>query len=264
MKKETFKLWDNVPGKCEETPVITAYIPENDKKDIAVVIFPGGGYGKRAPHEGPAYAEFLASYGFCAFVVDYRVSPHRFPLPLLDARRAVRFVRFSAEKYGIDKNKLIVMGSSAGGHLAALTCTYTEPIEFEGIDDIDNEDFLPNAQILCYPVIDLHTPIAHEGSGMNLLGSKYDSDYEKYIPRLLVNKNTPPAFIWHTFEDQAVDVRNSLGYLNALKENDIASEYHVFPNGSHGLGLAAKEGKAYKHINQWTNLLINWLNYIEF
>ena len=121
----------------------------------AIVICPGGAYRLRVAHEGKNYAEFLTEHGYTSFVLDYRVAPHKFPLPLLDARRAIRFVRFYADKYGIDKNKIAIMGSSAGRHLAAMTATYYEPIEFENIDEIDKEDFIPNAQILCYPVIKL-------------------------------------------------------------------------------------------------------------
>jgi len=261
---EQFNLWEHVPGMCEETPIMTAYIPEWGRKKGAIVILPGGGYCHRAPHEGRGYAEFLATNGYCAFVVEYRVFPHTFPLPLLDARRGVRLVRSFAEKYGFDKNKVAVMGSSAGGHLAALTSTYLESIHFEGVDEIDNEDFLPNAQILCYPVIDLHTPIAHQGSGMNLLGERYDEEYEKYIPRLLVSEKTPQAFIWHTFEDNCVDVRNSLGYASALKKQCIPVEMHVFPHGGHGKGRSVDDDAVSRHIYQWNELLLHWLAYIGF
>ncbi len=261
---ETYNLWKTIPGAYEETPEITAYIPEFTKKKGAVVIYPGGGYVARAPHEGRGYAEFLAINGYCAFVVEYRVSPHRFPLPLLDARRGVKFARFFAEKYGYDKDKIAVMGSSAGGHLAALTSTYMEEITVDCPDDIDKENFVPNAQILCYPVIDLHTEIAHQGSGMNLLGDRYDSEYEKFIPRLLVSDATPQAFIWHTFEDGAVDVRNSLEYASALKAYNIPVEMHVFPDGGHGKGRSLNEDKVSIHIAQWNDLLLKWLQYIDF
>ena len=261
---EKFDLWDSIPGVHEEIPEITAYIPEFTKKKGAVVIYPGGGYCARAPHEGRGYAEFLATHGYCSFVVEYRVSPHRFPIPLLDARRGVKFARYYAEKYGYDKDKIAVMGSSAGGHLAAFTSTYMEEIPVDCLDEIDKEDFVPNAQILCYPVIDLHTEIAHQGSGVNLLGDRYDSDYEKYIPRLLVSDKTPQAFIWHTFEDGAVDVRNSLYYAAALKEKNIPTEMHVFPNGNHGKGRSLANDPVSQHISQWNDLLLNWLEYIGF
>lgn len=270
MYTETFNLWDNTQGMCGEVPKITYYKPEKKTTDSAIVILPGGGYSHRAPHEGKGYAEFLAENGITAFVVDYRVSPHSFPLPLLDARRGMRFVRYNAEKFGIDKNKIAIMGSSAGGHLAALTSTYTAPIDFEGYDDTDSEDFLPNAQILCYPVISLYDKnITHFGTGDNLTGNKYSETNDiitrrKLSPDLLVNETTPPAFIWHTFEDQAVHINNTLNYTAALKNYNIATEVHVFPHGRHGLGLTNHETPVDNHVAQWAELLLNWLKYMGF
>ncbi len=262
---EKIKLWENVPGMCEETPMLTAYVPENKTSDVAVVICPGGGYAVRAEHEGKDYAEFLADNGITAFVVDYRVSPHRFPLPLLDARRAIRYVRYNAEKYGIDKNKVAIMGSSAGGHLAAMTSTYYEPIEFEGLDEIDNEDFIPNAQILCYPVIKLlGKGIGHLGSGQNLLAEKQVEMGEELSPDLIATAKTPKAFIWHTFSDDCVNVINTLDYARRLKTVGGSVECHIFPEGHHGLGLATGDDLISKHVTQWGRLLINWLKYIKF
>ena len=257
---ETFDMWGNTPGLCEEIPTITPYIPETKKSDAAVVIFPGGGYRKRAQHEGGGYAEFLQANGITAFVVEYRVAPHTFPLPLLDARRGVRWVRANAERYGIDKSKIAVMGSSAGGHLAALVSTYTKPIAFEGADTIDNEDFLPNAQILCYPVICAPSDegITHLGSYQNLVGGT-DPELEKAVdPSLNVNESTPRAFIWHTSEDPSVNVINSYRYASALRMLDIRVEMHIFPDGRHGLGLAPQ----LPHVAKWSALLIDWFKYI--
>lgn len=266
MKTEQFNLWNNTPGMCEEIPTLTAYIPENKTSDGAVVILPGGGYHIRAEHEGAGYAKFLCSHGITAFVCGYRVYPHHFPLPLIDSRRAVSTVRFYADKYKIDKNKIAIMGSSAGGHLAALTSTYFEKTEFDGADEIDKEDFIPNAQILCYPVIKLLSKKdgAHIGSAEALLGEKVLEIGEEVTPELIVSDKTPKAFIWHTFEDDCVRVTNSLDYAKALKEKNIPVEMHIFPDGRHGLGLPEGEDKLSKHIAQWGNLLINWLKYIEF
>ena len=111
---EEMNLCENVIGMHEEIPKITAFIPDDRKSDMAIVILPGGGYAIRAEHEGKGYAEFLNQNGITAFVVNYRVFPHRFPLPLLDSRRAIQWVRYYAEKYEIDKNKVLIMGSSAG------------------------------------------------------------------------------------------------------------------------------------------------------
>ncbi len=253
----TYKLWDNVPGLCEEVPVLDYYPADNKKTDACFVILPGGGYGMRAGHEGQGYAEMLNAMGISAFVCQYRVSPHRFPLPLLDARRAIRFVRNNASIFGIDPEKIAVMGSSAGGHLAALTSTYREKVDFEGQDAIDKEAFLPNATVLCYPVIwevD-DSKITHEGSYYNLLGEQFAEMNEKVNPAKLVCETTPPAFLWHTSDDSAVNVCNSMRYAEALRNNNIGFELHVFPHGPHGLGVAADR----PNINQWVQLLKNWL-----
>ena len=261
---EKWDLWKETPGLCEETPTITAYIPEKKKSDMAIVVFAGGGYWIRAPHEGEGYAKFLAENGYIAFDVAYRVAQHRFPLPLLDARRAVRTVRHFAEKYGIDKNKIAVMGSSAGGHLAALCSTYFEPIDFEGVDEIDKEDFIPNFQILCYPVITLFGKgITHIGSGKNLLVERYPDLCEDLSPHLLVSQKTPPAFIWHTFSDSGVNVKNSLMYGSALRDKEIGTELHIFPEGPHGLGLARGESREEKHVAKWSDMLLDWLKYVD-
>lgn len=267
MKTERFNLWQKTPGMCEEVPTLTAYIPESKTSDGAVVIMPGGGYCARAPHEGEGYAKFIAENGITAFVCDYRVHPHKFPLPLLDARRAMRTVRYHADKYGIDKNKIAIMGSSAGGHLAAMTSTYYEPIEFEGLDNIDKEDFKPNAQILCYPVIKLSpsNPEAHAGSCISLLGDNADKMCSKLDPELIASTETPQCFIWHTLEDGSVPIANSLDYVKSLRKNNVPAELHVFPHGVHGLGIPRdKDDKLSIHICQWGQLLINWLKYIEF
>ena len=256
MKIEKENLWENTPGKCEETPCITAYIPEVKKSNGAIVILPGGGYEVRAPHEGEEYAKFFAENGITAFVCDYRVSPHRFPLPLLDSRRAMRFVRHNAEKYALDKEQIYIMGSSAGGHLAALTCTYKSEIEFEGIDETDKESYMPNGQILCYPVIGLlGKERGHIGSGKNLLGDELADYGDELSPYLIAEEGTPKAFIWHTFADDGVNVINSLEYAEKLRKINTPAEMHIFQNGGHGLGLAENDC----HIAQWKKLLINWL-----
>ncbi len=259
------QLWENIPGEYTKAPELIAYIPENKTHNSAVIIFQGGGYSCLTPYEGKDYALFLAEHGICAFVCEYRVKPHRFPLPLLDARRAIRTVRYEAEKYGIDKNKIAVMGSSAGGHLAAMVSTYYDPIDFENTDEIDNEDFIPNAQILCYSVVMLYGKgKGHIGSGKNLLADRLPDIGEELSPNLIVSSKTPPAFIWHTFNDDVVNVVNSLTYATSLKEHSIPTECHIFPEGRHGMGLATNDDRQSNHVRVWRDLLINWLDYIGF
>ena len=120
--KLEYRLWE----ENESSPLIHYYPAKNKKSDAAIVIFAGGGYTHRARHESADYAELLNSFGMDAFVIDYRVNPVLFPFPLLDARRAIRYIRAAADDFGIDADKIAVMGSSAGGHLAALVSIFTD------------------------------------------------------------------------------------------------------------------------------------------
>lgn len=256
---KTLALWGEVPALDGEVPVLEFYPADDKKTDATVVIFPGGGYSWRAPHEGEGYARWFNSIGMNAFVCEYRVAPYRFPVELLDARRAVRYVRYHAAEFGVDPDRIAVMGSSAGGHLAALVSTYTAPIDYENpADPVDAVNPIPNASILCYPVI--HLPdeqnVAHMGSYRNLLGEDRLSEAASVSPDLLVNETTPMAFLWHTSEDATVNVINSYLYAAALRRQGILHELHVFPTGRHGLGLA----EALPHVAQWSGLLRNWLS----
>lgn len=255
---ETVLLWENTPGMCREVPVLDIYIPVSQTSDIAVVILPGGGYCGRADHEGAGYADFLNRHGIAAFVCQYRVEPHRFPLPLLDARRAIRYVRHHSGKFGIDPHKVYLMGSSAGGHLTAMTSTYRGAVEHEDLDEIDRQSALPDGQILCYPVISLwDLSVTHVGSAMSLLAEDYEALCRDVSPDLAADAQTPKAFIWHTFDDSGVDVRNSLNYAARLRQVSVPVEMHLYPHGPHGLGLAPGD----PHVADWSARLIAWLKY---
>lgn len=256
------KLWDNIPGTLNTVPRLEYYPSENKKTTACVLILPGGGYGHLADHEGKGYAEFLNGIGMDAFVLYYRLSPDRFPMQLLDARRALRVIRSKKEEFGIDDKRIAIMGSSAGGHLAALTSTYTSPIDFENIDDTDKLNFLPNLTILAYPVIHHPAPdnITHLGTYNNLLGDKMEEKCKEVSPELLVSDTTPPAFIWHTSNDGGVNVINSYMYASALRNHGINHEVHIFPDGPHGLGLAEK----LPHVAKWSALLKDYLAEIKW
>ena len=258
-------LWEGEPPLYigGEIPKLTYYKAEVKRGRGTVVICPGGGYVNRAPHEGVGYARFLNECGLDVFVLDYRVAPNRFPASLLDARRAIRYVRANAEKYGIDPEKIAIMGSSAGGHLAALASNYKKPIDGEGVDELDATDPMPNAQILCYPVTDFES---HNGSYKKLLGEDHELDARLEVtPNLLVGEHTPPAFIWHTFEDAAVAIASTYDYVTRLKRYDIPTELHVYPYGRHGLGLGnVPERGIVPHVQSWSTLLCCWLKLFGF
>lgn len=238
-------------------PTITAY---HANSDCAVVIFPGGGYVSRAEHEGKGYAEWFNSIGITAFVVDYRVAPYKHPAEISDAMRAVKYVRYFADKYGIDKNKIAVMGSSAGGHLAASVSVHYDKDFYQATDNIDRESCRPDATILCYPVIDM-LEYRHDGSRANLIGDRpFQSEKDFMSLYKQVTPNTPQTFIWHTAEDSVVPCQNSLLYAMALAEAHVPYEAHIYPYGHHGLGLAPDM----PHVAQWAGSLHNWLKLIKF
>lgn len=260
-----YHLWDSVPGRCVEEPVLTRFSPTVKRTNAAVIVLPGGGYTHRAKHEGEGYAEMFNEWGMEAFVLSYRVAenpddPPLFPAPLLDARRAVRYLRANAEEFGIDADKIAVIGSSAGGHLAAFVSTYRPAVEGEGVDALDAIDPTPNLQILCYPVISSDERYSHGGSYRKLLGADFP-DKAAYSPEAIADEKTPPAFIWHTSTDTSVNVTNSYLYAARLRELGIPCEMHVFPVGGHGLGRAPQQ----PHVAQWTGLLKNhlvWRGYL--
>lgn len=251
-------LWENeIPFYTEgaDTPnCMTVYQVSTHYPAPCVVIYPGGGYGGRAAHEGAPIAEFFNSRGMHAVVVEYRVSPNRHPAPLVDAQRAIKIVRANAEKWHIDPDKVVTLGFSAGGHLAASTVTLPE-VKTEVCDDISKYSCMPSGAILCYPVIDITAPIGHVGSGKNLLGDAYEEKKAEFCLQRRVHENTPKIFMWHTSDDSSVSVMNSLAFGERLRELNIPFEMHIFPHGHHGLGLAKKTTDVCK----WADLAADWI-----
>ena len=254
----TVKLWND-----ENSIEMHCYEPEVKQGDGAVIIFTGGGYSHRAFHEAEPYALKLNEMGLWAFVVDYSVFPFGHPTQLGQARRAVSYVRFNAEKWGIDREKIAVMGSSAGGHLAALCATSKEKFIYSEEDKIGHTDYRPNAQILCYPVTDIKS---HNGSYENLIGNKKRREYKpkSVDPIALADKETPQAFIWHTSSDDVVDVKGTYRYSTRLSELGIPVEMHIYPVGCHGLGLATGDSKRdpVEYVQRWPEELERWLRFI--
>jgi acetyl esterase/lipase len=235
--------------------------PEGKRTGQAVVILPGGGYGILAMnHEGHDYAKWLAERGITGVVVKYRVGKpelgYRFPVPFLDARRAIRTVRANAKEWGVDPAKVGVMGSSAGGHLASLCTTrFADTFPEEGKDAIDQLSARPDFSILIYPVISMG-PVAHGGSRTNLLGKTPSPELlEKCSTEKQVTKDTPPVFLLSTFDD-GVDCRNSLDFASACKAKGVPVSLHLFEKGGHGYGMnVADKGD----LAVWPSLLEAWL-----
>lgn len=255
------KLWNSdMPYKLDSEdfePYMTVF-PANSKG--AVIVCPGGGYAGRAGHEGNEMGEWFQSNGITTFVLEYRVFPNMHPAEISDAIRAIRYVRHHADEYGLDRDKIAVMGFSAGGHLAGSLSVHYDKKMYEPMDEIDKESAKPNASIICYPVIDMGL-YRHDGSRQNLIGSNPTAEMIDFMSlHKQVNSETPEAFIWHTSSDNAVPVMNSMLYAEALSHHNINFEMHIYPMGPHGLGLA----KDNEYIAKWSRDLIEWLTYKEW
>ncbi len=239
----------------EELPVITPYLPARTSLAGAIVVCPGGGYQRRADHEGEPVAQWLNTLGVAAFVVNYRVAPHRHPVPVLDAQRAIRTVRARAGEWNIDPQRVGILGFSAGGHLAATAATQWDHGDALAADPVARHGCRPDLAILCYPVISfLHA--SHVGSMTNLLGeSPTLTERRAQSAELNVTPETPPAFLWHTADDEAVDVENSLVFASALRRHGVPFALHVLPSGAHGLGLA----KGHPEAGLWPDLCSGFL-----
>lgn len=245
-----------------EVPQYEVYLPDKEKANgAAALIFPGGGYSiLAADHEGKAYAEWLTERGIAGIVVKYRVSGnatlgYQFPVPFLDARRAIRTVRANASTWNLDPSKIGVMGSSAGGHLASLCATrFADTFTEEGNDEIDKQNCRPDFAILIYPVISMSDALSHKGSRQNLLGKDPSPErIEKCSTEMAVTAQTPPVFLLSTSDD-GVDCRNSLDFATACKANKVPVSLHLFESGGHGYGLKGKGNLA-----TWPLLLEQWL-----
>jgi acetyl esterase/lipase len=240
-------------GRPEDRPSLTPFLVADAPGRAAVVVLPGGGYGGLAGHEGAAYAEWLNGLGLHAFVVQYRLGSHgyRHPRMLEDAARAVRLVRHRAAEWGGDPRRVAIMGSSAGGHLASTLLTHFDAGQPDAADPVDRLSSRPDLGILCYPVISLGE-FTHAGSKRNLLGENPPADLVKRLSNeLQVTPDTPPTFLWHTLEDTAVPVENSLLFAAALRRAGVPFDLHVYERGRHGIGLAGG--------HPWTKDLAFWL-----
>lgn len=263
MQLTPFRLWkDDAPGALgkadQDVPTLTPYIPAK-QNGTAIVVCPGGGYGMLADHEGKDYALWLNRLGITAFVLKYRLGSngYRHPSMLNDAARALRTVRAQAKGWGIDPNKIGIMGSSAGGHLASTLLTHFDAGNSGASNVVDRMSSRPDFGILCYAVISFGK-FAHVGSRENLIGKTPTSELVKDLSNeLQVTAQTPPTFLWSTADDQAVPVENSLLFAEALRAHKVPFDLHVYESGPHGIGLQGKPDS--DNLHPWTAALAKWM-----
>ena len=242
-----------------DTPTIRAYLPPKETATGAgVVICPGGGYGILAyDHEGAQVAKWFNRIGVAGFVLRYRHAPkYRHPTPIGDAQRALRFVRANSEQFGVAKNRLGVMGFSAGGHLASTSATHFDLGQKDAKDVVDRESCRPDFAVLCYPVISLTEPWGHGGTKKNLLGDNPDPKLiENLSNEKQVTADTPPTFLFHTGEDTGVPVENAIAFYSACVKAKVPAELHVYQIGPHGVGLAPADPATHG----WKDRLADWM-----
>jgi acetyl esterase/lipase len=263
----SFPLWpEGAPGalgqRTNDIPTLTVYLPDPAKATgAAVVICPGGGYAGLANHEGEHYARWLNESGVAGFVLKYRLGSagYHHPAMLQDAARAVRTVRARAGEWRVDPKRVGIMGSSAGGHLASTLLTHFDTGKSDAADPIEHESSRPNLGILCYPVITLVGPFAHQGSARNLLGPNPSPELPRELSSdLQVTSDTPTCFIWSTYEDKTVPVENSLQFAEALRKAGVPFDLHIYQKGPHGLGLGTRDWNPDKR-HPWTADCVFWL-----
>ena len=262
----TLPLWpDGAPGalgkEAKDIPTLTPFLPDPAKASgAAIVICPGGGYGGLADHEGSQYARWLNEQGIAGFVLKYRLGSagYRHPIMLQDAARAVRTVRARAKEWQLDDKRIGLMGSSAGGHLASTLLTHFDAGKTDAADPIERVSSRPDIGILCYPVVTMGE-FTHQGSKNNLLGKDPSPELVRELSNeLQVTKETPPCFIFHTCEDAAVPVENSLQFATALRKARVPFDLHIYEHGAHGIGLGSRVyGGGERH--SWTIECARWL-----
>lgn len=263
---QTIRLWQGTAPQakgndCQDTPTLTVFTPRaGSENGSAVVIFPGGGYQRLAGDlEGREIASWFAARGFKAFILAYRLPADGYllPVPLLDARRAVQLVRAQAAEFHIAPNRVVVIGFSAGGHLAGLAGTQFLPGDANATDPVERVSSRPDYLVLGYPwlgAVSMDTSHLNYCKQFNLMDecAKLSA---LYSPQLFVRKDMPPTFIYHTYNDETVPVEQSLAFFEALRKAGVPVEMHIFADGKHGSGL----GKGDAALGQWPTLLETWL-----
>ncbi len=278
MLNETFPI--QMEGSSPDARLIT-YIQDYyeeikiDKRPL-VLICPGGAYAYTSAREGEALALQFLAMGCHAAVLKYSCAPARYPVALTELAAAMALIRRHEEEWHVEPEGVIVLGCSAGGHLAAsLGTLWNESFLAKAVDVAEKDRLLlrPDGMILCYPVI-TSGKYAHRGSFENLLGEEAGreecgKDADSLLSGLSletrVTEETPPAFIWHTFTDGSVPVENSLLFVSALRKAGVSTEFHMYPVGGHGLSLANRltmhrDGSAVQEeCTTWISLARTWI-----
>jgi len=244
-------------ASVDDIPAILLYLPSSHQPTPGIVVCPSGSYTSLSlDRDGRQVAEWLNDLGIAAFVLKYRVAPaYHYPVPLLDAQRALRYVRSNASLYNVVENEIGIMGFSAGGHLAAMAATHFDARNAFPRDGIDRLSARPDFLVLIYPLISCSEPFMHAFACTNLLGDHPDANLAALVSNEKhVTPQTPPTFLIHTYDDGTVPVENSLAFFAALRKAGVPAELHIYEHGQHNAGLALDDPV----LSTWPKLLENW------
>ena len=269
MESKIIDLYEyfNIPRKDATAGYLTTYLrtPSLEikaKLRPAVLVIPGGAYTMVSDREGEPVALSFLSEGYCAFLLKYTTHT-AYPTPLIEACMAMVYIRENADKFGIDPQSVVAIGFSAGGHAAGSLGVRWHDEALMADCGLTCEAVRPNAMVLCYPVIN-GGEFAHRGSFVNLTGTEDISAHEAHSLETLVTDQAPPTFLWHTFDDGAVPVENTLMMASALRKHGVMTEVHIFPYGGHGLALAnpltsLSPGQNLPECAEWVNMAARFL-----
>ena len=258
-------LWDSTPNVVAgpdtdvdpTIPTIDVYQPPKaTASGAAVLVCPGGGYTHLSTvKEGSDVAQVLVQHNITAIVLRYRHSPrYKYPVPIDDGMRAMRLVRSKAADWGVNPNRIGIMGFSAGGHLAATVSTLFDSGNAASSDKVEHVSCRPDFAVLVYPVITFTDPAAtHTGSRDALVG-RDQTLWTKLSAELNVTKNTPPVFIVHSSADRTVPPMNSISFYTACLKAGVPAELLMFDHGGHGFGLGSDND-----LKNWPDMVIQWM-----
>lgn len=257
-------LWHGAtPASGGPTESADAYITVHHPakpNGAAIVICPGGGYGGLVTGaEGHGIARWLGAHGIMGIVLEYRLPKGRCEVPLSDAQRAIRTARFHAKEWGLRKDRIGIMGFSAGGHLAASASTLLAPGDRKSADPLARVSSRPDFTILVYPVISMG-PLGHGGSRANLLGANPSPEFiERFSSEKQVTAKTPPAYVAHAMDDRVVPIANARLYTSALERHRVKMRLLELPSGDHGLN--GYQGPMW---DAWQAGALAWLAELKF
>jgi len=235
-------------GSTNARPAIHHFGAIKNDQHIALVIFAGGGYQWRSDHEAFDYARFFQQHGIHGFVVDYRLGTqgHHHPAMLEDALGAIESIRANAQNFGIDQNKVGVIGSSAGGHVAALAATHYRFYDH-------SEQLRPDFAVLCYPVISITDSFAYPQAQEYIIApSATPQQIQSLNVQTQITPDTPPCYLWHAIDDDIVPYKNSMVFADALQKQNVLHELHIYSKGGHGMGLDTPV--------EWATPCVEWIH----